>query len=291
MLRSEYAKFIIAIAWACSSWTKAYLLLYKANVGGAPLIFRKRLSEGEKKIVACCHMLIVYALLRWLKIKSLPSPHVTSLPPFVALITELFWCYLPTCFIEEFGHFLLLRHFMHIRNSTCLIIKGRRVLDDTKDDDCCVCYGVGIGNYCSDDFNMDSLGVIENYCKVPHHVAHRECMFKWLGITGVTSRLGWQNSNLRLRPIPTCPICRGEIIFEAIQKKKEEVIEGTWKNKNNLSQKIGALVKDWRNVMDWRWIIVRVEVTTIYILMVWRILKWREKITRSLTYYNRNLAT
>ncbi|PKC15185.1 hypothetical protein RhiirA5_370878 [Rhizophagus irregularis] len=285
MSSSEYAKFIIAVAWACSSWTKA-------NVGGAPLIFRKRLSEGEKKIVACFHMLIVYALLRWLKIKSLPSPHVISLPPLVALISELFWCYLPTCFIEESIHFLLLRHFMHIRNSTCLIIKGRPVLDGTKDDDCCVCYGVGIGNgpYYSDDPNMDSLGVIENYCKVSHHVAHRDCMFKWLGIS-VVSRLGWQNSNLRLRPIPTCPICRGEIIFEVIQKnllEKEEIIEG--KNKNNWLRKLGALIKDWRNVMDWRWIIVRVEVTTVYILMVWRILKWREKIIRSLTYYNRNLT-
>ncbi|PKK63607.1 hypothetical protein RhiirC2_134356 [Rhizophagus irregularis] len=153
---------------------------------------------------------------------------------------------------------------MHIRNSTCLIIKGRPVLDGTKDDDCCVCYGVGIGN--------------------------RDCMFKWLGIS-VVSRLGWQNSNLRLRPIPTCPICRGEIIFEVIQKnllEKEEIIEG--KNKNNWLRKLGALIKDWRNVMDWRWIIVRVEVTTVYILMVWRILKWREKIIRSLTYYNRNLT-
>jgi hypothetical protein len=183
---------------------------------------------------------------------------------------------------------------MHIHNSTCLIIKGRPALDGTKDDDCCICYGVGIGDGSySDDPNKDSLGIIENYCKVSHHVAHRDCMFKWLGITGVTSRLGWQNSNHRIRPVPTCPICRGEIIFKVIQKnllEKEEIIEGTWKNKNNWFWKLSALIKDWRNVMDWRWIIVRVEVTTIYILMVWRILRWREKIMRNLTHYNRNLA-
>jgi len=179
-------------------------LLYNTKAGGAPLIFRKRLAEDEKKIVACWHMLIVYALLRWLKFKSLPSPHAISLPPLVALISELFWCYLPTCFIEESIHFFLLRHFMHIRNSMCLIIKGRPVLNGIKDDDCCVCYGVGIGNGPSyhsdqdDDPDKDTLGVIENYCNVSHHVAHRNCMLRWytMGITGGVSRLGWQNLNL-----------------------------------------------------------------------------------------------
>jgi len=123
-------------------------------------------------------------------------------------------------------------------------------------------------------------------------------MLKWytMGITGGVSRLARQNLNIRstqtslLRPIPTCPICRGKIIFEVIQKdllEKEEANEGIWKNKNNWLWKLGALIKDWRNIMNWRWIIVRVEVTIIYILMVWRILKWREKIMRSLTYYNR----
>ncbi|RIA88205.1 hypothetical protein C1645_253529 [Glomus cerebriforme] len=181
---------------------------------------------------------------------------------------------------------------MYIRNSLCLIIKGRPVLDGTKDDDCCVCYGVGIGNGSSsyhsdsnDDPDKDTLGVIENYCKVSHHVAHRNCMLRWY-TKGITSSLS-QNLNrlTQLRPAPTCPICRGKIIFEVIEK--EEAIEGIWKNKNNLLWKLDSLIKDWRNVMDWRWIIVRVEVTAIYILIVWRILKWREKIMRSLNYYNR----
>jgi hypothetical protein len=181
---------------------------------------------------------------------------------------------------------------MHIRNSMCLIIKGRPVLEGTKDEDCCVCYGVGIGKADqNDDSDKDILGVIENYCKVSHHVAHRNCMLKWytMGITGVSQNLNFRSTQTRLlRPIPTCPICRGKIIFEVIQKDllEKEAHEGTWKNRNNWLRKLEALTRDWRNIMNWRWIIVRVEVTAIYILMVWRILKWREKIIRSLTYHD-----
>ncbi|CAG8526652.1 1351_t:CDS:2 [Funneliformis mosseae] len=211
-------------------------------------------------------------------LKSLPSPHTTPLPSLVALMPALLWSYLPTFLIEEFIHFFTLRHFMRVHNSMCLIIKGRPVLEGTKDDDCC--------------------STLENYCKVPHHVAHRNCMFKWytMGNTGFVSRLALQNLNLRLtnasllRPVPTCPICRGEIIFKVIQKEfleKEKAIQGRWGNKNNWLWKLDSLIKDWRNVMNWRWIAVRAEIMVIYILIVWKFLKWREKLTRNLTYYNR----
>ncbi|CAI2174427.1 17909_t:CDS:2 [Funneliformis geosporum] len=239
-----------------------------------------------------------------LGLKSLPSPHTTPLPSLVALIPALLWSYLPTFFIEEFIHFFILRHFMRVDDSMRLIIKGRPVLEGTKDDDCCVCYGIGIGDgsssFYSDQDDVDNLceSTLENYCKVPHHVAHRNCMLKWytMGNTGFVSRLALQNLNIRLtnanllRPAPTCPICRGEIIFKVIQKdllEKEKANEGIWGNKNNWLLKLDSLIKDWRNVMNWRWVAVRVEITVIYILIVWKFLKWREKLMRNLNYYNR----
>ena len=131
---------------------------------------------------------------------------------------------------------------MHIHNSMCLTLKGRPVLEGAKDNDCCICYGVGIGNGSSysdqdDDSNKDdTLGVIENYCKVSHHVAHRNCMIRWytMGITGVSQNLNFRSTQTRLlRPIPSCPICRGKIIFEVIQRdllEKEEADKGIWGN-------------------------------------------------------------
>ncbi|CAG8719375.1 14126_t:CDS:2 [Gigaspora rosea] len=273
---SDYAKFIVFISWACSSWTKAYLVLYNAR-GGSPLIFRMRLGEDEKKIMACWYMLIVYALLRWLKYKSLFSPRNTPLPPLTTLIPKLFWIYFPTLFIEEFMHFFLLRHFFHIRNSTCFTIRGCPAPEGTKDEDCCVCYGVGVG-------------ILENYCKVPHHVAHRPCMFRWYttGLTGISRTLTGQNLNSRLtqikllRPMPTCPSCRGKLRVDILQKdllEKEEII-GKWSNTNKWLVKLGSLVREWRNIMNWQCIMARSGITITYILIALMILKWRESIIR-----------
>ncbi|CAG8572743.1 1502_t:CDS:2 [Diversispora eburnea] len=251
---SEYAKFVIAISWASS------LVFYNAR--GAPLTFRKRLNEDEKKMVACCHMMIVYALLRWMKHKSLPSPHNTTLPPFLKFIPNLLLFYIPTLFLEEFIHFLLLRHFVNIRNSLSFTIRGHEN---------------------NEIFDENDLGILENYCKFPHHVAHRPCMFRWYTM-GITRTLALQHlrlSQIRLLRIkPTCPSCRGKLILEILQKdlldkeeKKKKFIENRrWKSKFKI------LIKEWRNVMNWKWIIMRSEVTLIFILIVWRILKWRETI-------------
>ncbi|RHZ82864.1 hypothetical protein Glove_103g238 [Diversispora epigaea] len=288
---SEYAKFVIAISWACSSWTKASLVFYNAR--GAPLTFRKRLNEDEKKMVACCHMMIVYALLRWMKHKSLPSPHNTTLPPFLKFIPNLLLLYIPTLFFEEFIHFLLLRHFVNIRNSLSFTIRGRPAPETANDEDCCVCYGVGIGTkvtsfYSDQDenneiFDENDLGILENYCKFPHHVAHRPCMFRWYTM-GITRSLALQHlrlSQIRLLRIkPTCPSCRGKLILEILQKdllEKEEKKKKPIEKRRWLS-KFKILIKEWRNVMNWKWIIARSEVTLIFILIVWRILKWRETI-------------
>ncbi|CAG8729215.1 9083_t:CDS:1, partial [Racocetra fulgida] len=112
----------------------------------------------------------------------------------------------------------------------------------TKDEDCCVCYGVGVGSSATSFYpdqdndeivDEDSLGILENYCSVPHHVAHRPCMFRWYttGLTGISRTLPGQTLNSRLtqikllRPMPTCPSCRGKLIVEILQKdllEKEE---------------------------------------------------------------------
>ncbi|CAG8757831.1 11327_t:CDS:2, partial [Dentiscutata erythropus] len=218
----------------------AYLVLYNAR-GGAPLIFRKRLAEDEKKIMACWYML------------SLFSPRNTPLPPLTALIPKLFWIYFPTLFIEEFMHFFLLRHFVHIRNSTCFTIRGCPAPEGTKDEDCCVCYGVGVGSsatsfYSEQDndeiVDEDSLGILENYCKVPHHVAHRPCQ-------NLNSRL---TQIKLLRPMPTCPSCRGKLMVDILQKDllEEEEVIGKRNNTNKWLVKLRSLTREWLNIMNWK---------------------------------------
>ncbi|RIB15293.1 hypothetical protein C2G38_1590035 [Gigaspora rosea] len=196
-------------------------------------------------------------------------------------------------------HFFLLRHFFHIRNSTCFTIRGCPAPEGTKDEDCCVCYGVGVGSsatsFYSDQDNdeivdEDSLGILENYCKVPHHVAHRPCMFRWYttGLTGISRTLTGQNLNSRLtqikllRPMPTCPSCRGKLRVDILQKdllEKEEII-GKWSNTNKWLVKLGSLVREWRNIMNWQCIMARSGITITYILIALMILKWRESIIR-----------
>ncbi|CAG8542840.1 11409_t:CDS:2, partial [Acaulospora morrowiae] len=252
------------------------------------------LTKDEKKTIACCHMLVVYVLLRWLKHKSLRS-HNTLLPSLFAFIPNLLWYYIPALLLEEFIYFALLRHFLHIRNSICFTIRGRPSPEGTADEDCCVCYGVGVGTGATtfypdqDEEEDDDLGILENYCVIPHHVAHRPCMFRWytMGMSELTRTLAWQNLNLRLsqyrliNPTPTCPSCRGKLIVEILQEgllEKEDTMKAGLGKTNKWLGKLERLIREWRTIMSWKWVIARGEITIIYILIIWRVLKWREKI-------------
>ncbi|CAG8550611.1 9160_t:CDS:2 [Ambispora leptoticha] len=256
--------------------------------GGAPLLFRKRLADDEKKFIAFTHMMIVYVLLRWLNAKRLPSPQTTRLPSLFKFIPNLFSLYFPALVVEEFLHFFLLRYFVHIRNMNSFTIRGRPPPPESKDDDCCVCMGVGIGTHTTtfftdieeDEFADEScLGALENYCNIPHHVAHRPCMFRWFttGLARVSGPILDFNQQLnQMRPAPVCPKCRGSLAVEIITKDSL-VDDDNWRNRTTWNSRINSLIRDWRKVMNWRWIFARSELTIAYILIVWRILKWREK--------------
>ncbi|CAG8552375.1 14168_t:CDS:2, partial [Cetraspora pellucida] len=90
--------------------------------------------------------------------------------------------------------------------------------EDTKDEDCCVCYGVGVG------------------------------------LAGISRTLPGQTLNSRLtqikllRPMPTCPSCRGKLEVDLRQKdilEKEEVI-GRGNNTNKWLVKLRSLVREWQ---------------------------------------------
>ncbi|CAG8434381.1 1975_t:CDS:2 [Ambispora gerdemannii] len=240
----EYAKIVIAISWALSSWTKAYLIMHNAR-GGAPLLFRKRLADDEKKFIAFTHMM------------RLPSPQTTRLPSLFKFIPNLFSLYFPALVVEEFLHFFLLRHFVHIRNTSSFTIRGRPPPPESKDDDC-FCLGVGIGTHTTTDMEEDEfgdescLGELESYCNIPHHVAHKPCMFRWLtmGLPRGIPTFNMPPSQMQSsRPAPVCPKCRGNLAVEIITKDSlvgDERQFGGWRNRANWNSKINALVKDWR---------------------------------------------
>lgn len=205
-----------------------------------------------------------------------------------------------TLLLEEFIHFLLLRHFVMMRGGHRITIRGLPPPKGAKDDDCCVCYGVGLGDYGNDDDdnslwntqgygqeqlnyqnNTHELGVLECFCKVSHHVAHRPCMFRWFTTGGVRSRVllqlgnGLLNTGMIVSPVPTCPSCRGDLVFEIADRDELDAAEDS--NIVGFRKRVLKIWKEWNKVMDIRWVIARFGITILYSLIVWSVMKGKEE--------------
>jgi hypothetical protein len=183
---------------------------------------------------------------------------------------------------------LLLRRFASLRASLYLAIRGSPAPIGASDDDCCVCYGVGIesgGNDNGEDElshsgtdDGSSMGILETFCKVSHHVAHRPCMYRWITTGGMRSRVvvqlgeGLLGTGMVVAPVPTCPSCRGDLVFEIVGREELERGGGV--------RGVVYWWKTWRKMVALKWAYARFGLTLGYVLLVWSVCKGKEEARR-----------
>ncbi|KAI8853495.1 hypothetical protein BC829DRAFT_382203 [Chytridium lagenaria] len=145
---------------------------------------------------------------------------------------------------NEVAHLILAFYFQ--RQTLALDITGRPPLPDSKDDDCPICLGVGLGDGIipsrppsPPSFLVDSPSTslppspwsspassptriiapplplpptrddLINFCREPKHVAHRDCMMRWVIGGTRPGRSLWMQ---------VCPTCRQPLVLEISKK-------------------------------------------------------------------------
>ncbi|KAF9971520.1 hypothetical protein BGZ73_005526 [Actinomortierella ambigua] len=195
VLKSLPASMVISLnAWAVSAWLKATILI---NSQPRWLFRKKRWSEGEMRAISCYYLVVAYLMLRVVRVTSRLTKrpgrpygdffrHTRPLMGAVVLFS------LSTMLVDELFMFYILRKFGLDKRR--ILITGRPLDKDAvvADDDCCICYGAMLDDedVAETEAFMGSFGlpglmsketdhVLENFCVVKSHVAHRGCIRKW----------------------------------------------------------------------------------------------------------------
>ncbi|KAG0258076.1 hypothetical protein DFQ27_004809 [Actinomortierella ambigua] len=195
ILKSLPASMVISLnAWAVSAWLKATILI---NSQPRWLFRKKRWSEGEMRAISCYYLVVAYLMLRVVRVTSRLTKrpgrpygdffrHTRPLMGAVVLFS------LSTMLFDELFMFYILRKFGLEKRR--ILITGRPLDKDAvaADDDCCICYGAMLDDedVAETEAFMASFGlpglmsketdhVLENFCVVKSHVAHRGCIRKW----------------------------------------------------------------------------------------------------------------
>ncbi|KAG0346603.1 hypothetical protein BG005_000637 [Podila minutissima] len=159
-------------------------------------LFRKRRwSEGEMRAISCYYLVVAYLMLRVVRLASTLTkrpgrPYGDFFRNTHPILGQVAIFSLATMLLDEFIMFYILRKFGLEKKR--ILITGRPLDKDTEvsDDDCCICYGAMLGDddgeqeefmgsIQGDGMSKDTDHVLENFCVVKQHVAHRGCIRKW----------------------------------------------------------------------------------------------------------------
>ncbi|KAG0219720.1 hypothetical protein BGX31_011175 [Mortierella sp. GBA43] len=169
------------------------------------LFRKKRWSEGEMRAISCYYLVVAYMMLRIVRLAStLTKRPGRAYGDFFRNTRPILWQVaffsIGTMLVDEFVMFYILRKFGLEKRR--IMITGRPLDKNEQaqwtDDDCCICYGamlddedeigdreqynssLGRSSSAGDDgINKDTDHVLENFCVVKQHVAHRGCIRKW----------------------------------------------------------------------------------------------------------------
>ncbi|KAF9942260.1 hypothetical protein BGZ65_006495 [Modicella reniformis] len=189
-------------AWAVSAWLKATILI---NSQPRWLFRKKRWSEGEMRAISCYYLVVAYLMLRVVRLTSTLTkrpgrPYGDFFRNTRPILGQVAIFSMATMLMDEFVMFYILRKFGLEKRR--LLITGRPLDKEEQvqwsDDDCCICFGamlddedetkereqysgtLGAGTEMMEDgINKDTDHVLENFCVVKQHVAHRGCIRKW----------------------------------------------------------------------------------------------------------------
>ncbi|KAF9398498.1 hypothetical protein BGX21_007710 [Mortierella sp. AD011] len=160
------------------------------------LFRKKRWSEAEMRSISCYYLVIAYLMLRIVRLTSSLTkrpgrPYGDFFRHTRPILGQVAIFSIATMMFDEFIMFYILRKFGHEKQR--IMITGQPLDKDTEfsDDDCCICYGAMLDDddindrdeYCnmngSGGVSRDTDHVLENFCVVKQHVAHRGCIRKW----------------------------------------------------------------------------------------------------------------
>ncbi|KAF9575316.1 hypothetical protein EC968_003668 [Mortierella alpina] len=196
VIRGIPAGLVISMnAWAVSAWLKATILI---NSQPRWLFRKKRWSEAEMRAISCYYLVVAYLMLRVVRLASTLTkrpgrPYGDFFRNTRPILGQVAIFSLATMAMDEFIMFYILRKFGLEKRR--ILITGRPLDKEVQvgDDDCCICYGAMLDDddsmadqedmYHSDasevGLSKDTDHVLENFCVVKQHVAHRGCIRKW----------------------------------------------------------------------------------------------------------------
>ncbi|KAG9319302.1 hypothetical protein KVV02_005020 [Mortierella alpina] len=196
VIRGIPAGLVISMnAWAVSAWLKATILI---NSQPRWLFRKKRWSEAEMRAISCYYLVVAYLMLRVVRLASTLAkrpgrPYGDFFRNTRPILGQVAIFSLATMAMDEFIMFYILRKFGLEKRR--FLITGRPLDKEVEvgDDDCCICYGAMLDDDDSmadqEDMYHSSAGemglskdtdhVLENFCVVKQHVAHRGCIRKW----------------------------------------------------------------------------------------------------------------
>ncbi|KAG0274529.1 hypothetical protein BGZ95_009695 [Linnemannia exigua] len=167
------------------------------------LFRKKRWSEGEMRAISCYYLVIAYMMLRVVRLTSTLTkrpgrPYGDFFRNTRPILGQIAIFSIATMLMDEFVMFYILRKFGLEKRR--ILITGRPLDKEIEvtDDDCCICYGamldddedgMDLSEHSSNNHNSrhskgagvnkDTDHVLENFCIVKQHVAHRGCIRKW----------------------------------------------------------------------------------------------------------------
>ncbi|KAL1921972.1 uncharacterized protein VTP21DRAFT_10614 [Calcarisporiella thermophila] len=269
---ASFSAQIFSLSWACSSWTKATLLIHNQLV-----FFRRELfSEEEKRLVAFYHLIIAYSALRWSRWKrpELASTNIQVILPFLMMFTLL------GTLVDEAVHFFLIRHFAHLRLG--IVLTGKPAPDGMTDADCAICYGTRMISKSADD---DPL---ESYCAVPHHVFHRQCLKAWwlagyfsryrVTVADHTLTLGneWIGDELLGGSSVngsrcSCPTCRQPLVYRVVNTWEEATRDKAQGQAWHVvaRRRASHLLREAQKLVKWQNVLLRGSLTVGYGMLIY----------------------
>lgn len=147
------------------------------------------------RAISCYYLVVAYLMLRVVRLTSTLTkrpgrPYGDFFRNTRPILGQVAIFSLATMLMDEFTMFYILRKFGLEKKR--ILITGRALdkdMEEVSDDDCCICYGAMLGDDDSDQeeymgrqsdgMSKDTDHVLENFCVVKQHVAHRGCIRKW----------------------------------------------------------------------------------------------------------------
>ncbi|KAF9404202.1 hypothetical protein BGZ94_004313 [Podila epigama] len=145
------------------------------------------------RAISCYYLVIAYLMLRVVRLTSSLTkrpgrPYGDFFRNTRPILGQVAIFSMATMLLDEFIMFYILRKFGLEKKR--ILLTGRPLDKETEanDDDCCICYGAMLGDdddeaadfsYREAGISRDTDHVLENFCVVKQHVAHRGCIRKW----------------------------------------------------------------------------------------------------------------